>query len=172
MENAPPSTRWLSAVRTPTRGDAWLLLVAVAVIVLDQATKWSITQWLARGDEYPEGWAVRLVHITNSGAAFGFFQDSGPLLVVVSVVGIAVILLYLLNPGFAHPLMRVGLVLMFGGAVGNLIDRVFAGEVVDFVKFPNWPAFNVADSAITIGVLLLIWAILFAPASPANDETS
>ncbi|MEX1102785.1 MAG: signal peptidase II, partial [Dehalococcoidia bacterium] len=93
------------------------------------------------------------------GAAFGFFQGAGPLLAITSIVGMAFILVYLFNPGFAHPLMRIGLALMLGGAVGNLIDRLAEGKVVDFIKVPNFPAFNVADSAITIGVLCLLWAI-------------
>lgn len=142
-------------------GDAFLLGLALAVIGLDQLTKWFIRANLDRGDAWPsDGWLLKIVHITNSGAAFGFFQGAGPLLAITSVVGMAFILVYLFNPGFAHPLMRFGLALMLGGAVGNLIDRVAHGRVVDFVKVPNFPAFNVADSAITIGVLCLLWAIL------------
>jgi len=89
---------------------------------------------------------------------------------LTSVVGIAAILVYLFNPGFAHPAMRVGLALMFGGAVGNLIDRLRTGEVVDFIKFPHFPAFNAADSAITIGVCFLLWAMLREPPKrPASE---
>jgi signal peptidase II len=116
-------------------------------------------------------WLVKIVHITNSGAAFGFLQGAGPLLVLTSVVGMAFILVYLFNPGFAHPLMRVGLALMLGGAVGNLIDRVAHGRVVDFIKVPNWPAFNVADSAITIGVLCLLWAIFMETSEERSDSS-
>jgi signal peptidase II len=143
------------------RGDAGLLLLALLIIGLDQLTKWIIRSNLDRGDAWPsDDWLVKIVHITNSGAAFGFFQGAGPLLAITSIVGMAFILVYLFNPGFAHPLMRFGLALMLGGAVGNLIDRLAEGRVVDFVKVPNFPAFNVADSAITIGVLCLLWAIL------------
>ena len=88
------------------------------------------------------------------------------MLIMTSVVGMAAIFIYLLNPGFAHPLMRLGLACMLGGAVGNLIDRVKDGEVVDFIKVPNFPAFNVADSGITIGVLLLAWAMIREPEQP------
>ena len=141
-------------------GDAWFLLVVVAVVGLDQLIKWVIRNNLPMGDVWPGDWPVKIVHITNSGAAFGIFQDAGPLLVVTSVIGMAAILIYLFNPEFAHPIMRAGLALMLGGAIGNLIDRVYAGEVVDFIQFPHFPAFNVADSCITIGVLLLIWGML------------
>jgi signal peptidase II len=172
MDEATSSPRRLVRLRAPSAADFWFLGIAAVVVLFDQLTKWAIAGWLERGESFPEGWPVRLVHITNSGAAFGMLQDSGPLLVIVSSIGIAVILIYLLNPGFAHPLLRLGLCLMFGGAVGNLIDRVFAGEVIDFVKFPNFPAFNVADSAITIGVLLLIWVILFDQPETADEEAS
>ena len=100
------------------------------------------------------------MHYSNSGAAFGILTNAGPLLAVTSVIGIVAIVVYVMNPSFAHPVMRAGLALMLGGAIGNLIDRVKSGEVVDFLKLPNFPAFNVADSAITIGVVFLLWAML------------
>jgi signal peptidase II len=148
--------------------DAWFLLLAAAIVGLDQLTKGIIRATVERGDSHFDLGVVRIVHILNTGAAFGMLQNAGPLLAVTSVVGMAAILIYLFNPGFAHPLMRLGLALMLGGAVGNLIDRVRTGEVVDFIKVPNWPAFNAADSAITIGVLLLIWGMLRDP----GEETS
>lgn len=141
--------------------DGWFLALALAIVGLDQATKWVIREAVERGEAYAVVWPLKIVHVTNSGAAFGLFQGAGPLLALTSILGMGAILVYLFNPGFAHPLMRLGLALMLGGAVGNLIDRVAKGEVVDFLKVPNWPAFNVADSAITIGVLLLIWAVMF-----------
>lgn len=145
--------------------DGWFLALAAAIIGLDQLTKWIIRGWLDRGEAHSLIWPLKIVHVTNSGAAFGMFQGAGPLLVITSVVGMVAILVYLFNPGFAHPLMRLGLAFMLGGAVGNLIDRVSEGRVVDFVKVPNFPAFNVADSAITIGVFLLIWALMFDTAT-------
>lgn len=136
--------------------DGWFLALAAAIVGLDQLTKWIIRGWLERGEAYSLIWPLKIVHVTNSGAAFGMFQGAGPLLVITSVVGMVAILVYLFNPGFAHPLMRLGLAFMLGGAVGNLIDRVSEGRVVDFVKVPNFPAFNVADSAITAGVVLML----------------
>jgi signal peptidase II len=152
-------------------GDAWFLLVAAAIVALDQLAKWFIRDTIERGQAWPsDGWLVKIVHITNSGAAFGMFQGAGPLLAMTSILGMAFILIYLFNPGFAHPLMRFGLALMLGGAVGNLIDRVREGEVVDFVKVPNFPAFNVADSAITIGVLCLLWAMFMEMGEESTDS--
>ena len=140
--------------------DGWFLALAAAIVGLDQFTKWLIRELLDRGDSTLNLGIVKVVHIVNTGAAFGLFQGSGGLLAVTSVVGMAAILVYLFNPGFAHPLMRLGLALMLGGAIGNLIDRVANGEVVDFIKVPHFWAFNVADSAITIGVLVLLWTML------------
>ena len=134
--NQPTRHRLSIAVRP---GDAWFLALAVVIVGLDQFTKWGIRHTLSRGDVWPGDWPVHIVHITNTGAAFGILQHAGPLLVVTSLIGMAAILIYLFNPGFAHPLMRAGLALMLGGAVGNLIDRLVSGEVVDFIKFPHWP---------------------------------
>ena len=150
--------------------DGWFLLLAAGVVGLDQLAKWFIRLNLDRGDSWDLSRVFRIVHVTNSGAAFGILQNAGPLLVVTSIIGMAAIFIFLFNPGFAHPLMRAGLALMLGGAIGNLIDRVANGRVVDFLKVPNWPAFNFADSAITIGVLLLLWAMLQEPQRPATSE--
>jgi len=152
--------------------NAWFLLIALAAVAADQGTKAMIRAWVERGESIPDGGLLRIVHITNSGAAFGMFQGAGALLIITSVVGMAAILIYLFNPGFAHPLMRGGLALMLGGAVGNLIDRVRDGEVVDFIKVPNFPAFNVADSCITVGVLVLIWAMLREEKNETDAENS
>jgi signal peptidase II len=151
--------------------DGLYLLLVLAVIGLDQLLKWVIRHSVERGEAWPGDWPVHIVHITNTGAAFGMFQNAGPLLVVTSLIGMAAILVYLFNPGFAHPAMRAGLALMFGGAVGNLIDRIYSGEVVDFIKFPHFPAFNVADSSITIGVLLLLWAMTREPTPPSENAS-
>jgi signal peptidase II len=154
------------------RTDAWFLVLAAAIVAADQLTKWLVRQTVPYGGAWPsESWPVRIVHFTNSGAAFGSFQGAGPLLAITSVVGVAAVLVYLFNPGFAHPIMRIGFALMLGGATGNLIDRVVNGEVVDFIHLPYFWAFNVADSAITIGVLLLIWAMTFQPSTDATLGT-
>ena len=149
--------------------DGWFFVVAAVIVAADQLVKWVIRDTVALGDRISVVWPLEIVHFTNSGAAFGMLQGAGPLLVMTSVVGMAAIVIYLFNPGFAHPFMRLGLALMLGGAVGNLIDRVKDGEVVDFIKVPNFPAFNVADSAITIGVLLLAWAMLQEPEAPKPE---
>ena len=155
------------------RGDFAFLAIAAAIIVGDLVTKWIIRARLDRGDAWPDpDWNVRIVHFANTGAAFGILEGAGPLLVVTSVVGVTLILVYLFNPGVASPLVRAGLALMLGGAIGNLIDRVGDGEVTDFIKFPEWPSFNVADSAITIGVIILVWALATQTQTSLEDGDS
>lgn len=154
------SRSWWPPRIAARKRDSWFLLVAAAIAAADQVAKWVVRETIERGDSVPEGWPIKLVHVTNSGAAFGILQDTGPFLAVTSVVGMIAILVYLFSPSFTKPLMRLGLAFMLGGAAGNLIDRVTDGRVVDYIKFPEFPAFNVADSSITIGVLLLLWAML------------
>lgn len=156
------------------RADLGFLALAAVIIVGDLVTKAIIRARLDRGDAWPDpDWNVRIVHFTNTGAAFGILEGAGPLLIVASVVGVALILVYLFNPGMASPLVRAGLALMLGGAIGNLIDRAGDGKVTDFIKFPEWPAFNVADSAITIGVIILVWALVTqTQTGPEGDATS
>jgi len=172
MEDAPPREQPSSSRDKISfePSQAWFLVLAAVVVGLDQLTKWFIRLWVEPGESIPADGLLRIVHVTNSGAAFGFFQNAAPLLAVTSIIGMVAILIYLFNPGFAHPLMRAGLALMLGGAIGNLIDRVYAGEVVDFIKAPNFPAFNLADSAITVGVLLLIWTMLVEAETKTDEE--
>ncbi len=155
------------------RADFGFLALAAAIIVGDLVTKWIIRARLDRGDAWPDpDWNVRIVHFTNTGAAFGILEGAGALLIVASVVGVALILVYLFNPGMASPLVRAGLALMLGGAIGNLIDRAGDGKVTDFIKFPEWPAFNVADSAITIGAIILVWAFVIQAQTGQEDGDS
>lgn len=139
--------------------------VALAVLALDQLTKWFVVRTLSYGEERVvlEGF-FRFVHWGNTGAAWSLFRDNNTALAVVA--GLALVVLYLMRRHFGAEtrLGQVALGLMFGGIVGNVIDRVHIGHVVDFLYFHlrrrsgaeiGFPAFNVADSAICIGVGLL-----------------
>jgi signal peptidase II len=145
------------------------LLIVPLIVGLDQLTKWIVRSSMDRGDVWPGDWVVRVVHVTNNGAAFGMLQNSGPLLLITTLLGVIGITVYFLMLKAHEPLLRIGLALMLGGAVGNLVDRLANGRVVDFIKVPNFPAFNVADSAITIGVVLLVWAMTFRD-SKSNER--
>jgi signal peptidase II len=139
------------------------IAVALTVVVLDQLTKWAIEQAFNYGDVKRLTSFFNLVLTYNKGAAFSFLRDAsgwqGPLLSAVAVIASVVIVVLLVRHGHQR-LFALALALILGGAVGNLIDRLTYGHVVDFLDFHyggwHWPAFNVADSAIVGGALLLI----------------
>jgi signal peptidase II len=138
------------------RRDAPFFLVAAAVFALDQLTKAVIRGWLNVGESWPsDGWLVKLTHVTNDGAAFGILQGQGLFLTITAVIAIGAIVFYYAYPPLEHGLMRVAMGLLLGGAFGNLLDRLRFGEVTDFVDFPRYPEFNVADSSIVIGLVII-----------------
>ncbi len=164
MSNVAPAIGAPSAAargRFPIRG-LLFLGVAAAVVVLDQLTKRIAEERLRQSGSVPvpgTGDLLRLTYVQNRGAAFGLLQDQTAFFVLVGVVVIGVIAAsyrYLPRSGFR---LHLALGLQLGGAIGNLIDRVRQQYVVDFVDFGYrsnwWPVFNVADSAIVIGVALL-----------------
>ena len=134
------------------------LLVAAAVLAADQATKALVRATIERGDELPLVPGIALVNTRNRGVAFGLLQDGGPLLIAFAVVAILAIVAFLaLNAGRPRVWLPMGL--LVGGAAGNLLDRLREGAVTDFVDLPAWPAFNLADVAITFGVLVMLWVL-------------
>ncbi len=149
---------------------------AALVLLLDQATKELVRSLLERGAAWPDAdWAIRIQYVTNTGAAFGVLRDQTAFLIVTTFIGLAAIYLYYRNPPSDHFVVSAAVGMMLGGAVGNLVDRVRLGRVTDFIDFPMWPAFNVADASIFIGiaVILVSYALLPPPAargSPAREE--
>lgn len=145
----------------------WLWL-SLLIVVLDQATKRLAVEMLDLYHPVPLMPLLNLTLMYNEGAAFSFLSDAGGwqrwFLAGVALVMSVVLVVWLLRLGPHERLMAAALSLVTGGAVGNLIDRLSAGRVVDFVDFYvgdwHWPAFNVADSAITVGVVLLLLASL------------
>jgi signal peptidase II len=131
---------------------------AAIVIALDTATKAIIRASLERGESWPDAdWPVRIRYVTNTGAAFGILQDQTAFLVVMAFIGLGAIYLYYRYPPFEHGVVPVAIGMMLGGAAGNLIDRIsHDGRVTDFIDFRFWPSFNVADSSISIGIVVLI----------------
>ena len=149
----------------PTRRAAFARAIGVIAIVLiiDRITKRAVNGGIAIGDVHKFLPAVNLVHVQNSGVAFGFFSGGGALVLVLTLAALGALVVYfLLRP--TRPGLWLPTGLLVGGAVGNLIDRVTSGSVTDFIKFPLWPAFNVSDMAITFGVLALLY-VLEGPAS-------
>jgi len=140
----------------------WLFwAAAAAVLALDQLTKALVRASLERGEAWPDDWPVRIRYITNTGAAFGILQDQTAFLMLMTVIGLAAIYLYYRYPPFDHAVVPTAIGMMLGGAIGNLVDRVRLGRVTDFIDFPLWPAFNVADSSITVGVAVIIIGYIF-----------
>lgn len=130
--------------------------VAVAVVLADQASKALVRARLPERQSWPEGFElIRIAHVENSGAAFGILQGAGPLLIACSIAGVAAALWFLRASPAGDRAGGAAIALVLGGAIGNLIDRLFRGTVTDFIDPAHYPAFNVADSAIVVGVLAL-----------------
>ena len=155
------------------------LLIAIAVLALDRYTKWLIAHRLTMHDSITviPGF-FRIIHTENPGAAFGIFADSPSqwkvaLLILFSVVALLIVSALLWKTSHTMTSTGVGLALILGGAVGNLWDRIVSHRVVDFLLFYvghyQWPAFNVADSAIVVGAGLLVLEILFTK-SPTQQS--
>ena len=151
-----------------------LLLIIVGMVFLDQATKLYIdsNMELHQSIQVIKNF-FQITYIRNSGAAFGILSGfKSPWLtlffVLISVVAIGIIMFYYYKTPENQRLTLVSFALIMSGAIGNFIDRVFYGEVIDFLYFHwyqhYWPAFNVADSCITIGVSLLLWNMFFPEA--------
>ena len=149
------------------------ILIAALIVLLDRSTKWLVAQKITLHDSIDVVPGLfRLTHVQNQGAAFGLFSDSPEpwkvaMLILFSVAALAVVSALLWKNGNALNATAVALSLVFGGALGNLWDRVASGRVIDFLDFyvgnHHWPAFNIADSAIVVGALLLLSEIFLAP---------
>ncbi len=142
-------------------------LVAAAVLALDQLTKAIVRSEIARGERVDLLPGIDLVNTRNRGVAFGLFSDGGALLAIVAGLALIGLLAFFVRH-MERRLVWLPTGLLIGGATGNLLDRVREGSVTDFVDLPAWPAFNVADMAITFGVLALLY-VLEGPPSRARE---
>jgi signal peptidase II len=132
--------------------------VLLAVVGLDQLTKNTIAAGIGLSEQRKFLPGIHLVHVRNTGVAFGFFSGGGTLVLVFTFLALSVLVAYFLRRPNRH-LLWLPTGLLVGGALGNLIDRLAHGAVTDFIKLPHWPAFNVADMAITFGVFALLWVL-------------
>ena len=135
-------------------------LAALLVLAPDQLSKLWIRSNLALGQTLFDVGFFRIIHISNTGAAFGLFPGQSFALSIVTIVGVALLLIFVLFVHRWFPLLdsmlsKVALGLILGGALGNLIDRLYLGYVTDFIDFKVWPVFNIADSAEVIGVIII-----------------
>lgn len=140
-------------------------LTIAVVFVLDQITKWIIIQTIgpdaARRTITIVPGVLEFVFVRNTGSAFGLFQGSSDFLKIAAVIAVMILLVYYIRSAAHDWVISIALGLQLGGAFGNIADRYRHGYVVDFIDFPRFPTFNVADSAITVGVVILIYALLF-----------
>lgn len=143
----------------------WALVLGALVILCDQAAKAAVTGAIAPGDSVRVLPGIELAPTTNRGIAFGLFGNGGNLVLAITIIALVVLVAY-----FARHLDRPGLWvpvgLLAGGALGNLADRAREGAVIDFIDLPRWPAFNVADIAITAGIVLLLVATVRSDGEP------
>jgi signal peptidase II len=141
-----------------------LIVTAIVIISLDQYTKYLVRQNL---DLWTETWVpwdwmlpyVRIVHVQNTGVAFGMFQGFGDIFSIVAIIVALIIVFYFPRVPASDWSLRLAMSLQLSGALGNLIDRLTIGHVTDFVSVGNFPVWNIADASITIGVVVLILGV-------------
>jgi signal peptidase II len=140
----------------------WLSLVAVALAALgaDQLTKSIVRGRLDLNDEVHVVGPFSIHHVTNSGIAFGLFASATSIVILLTGFAVAWMLYFFARSGSRHPVLPVALGLVIGGSVSNLLDRVRLGHVTDFLDFRYWPAFNLADTFIVVGVAALLLALV------------
>jgi signal peptidase II len=135
-------------------------VLAAVVIGLDQLTKHTIASGIALGQTKKFIPGIKFVHVQNDGVAFNFLSGGGAIVVICTLLALAALIVFLaMRPDRRGLWIPAGL--LVGGALGNLIDRLVHGYVTDFIKLPDWPAFNVADMGITFGVIALLIVIEF-----------
>ena len=166
--SAPPGSRTdgLAPISYAARSLAaeavhWVSLAAVATaaIAADQLTKHVVASQVRLDDEVQVLGPFTIHHVQNSGIAFGLFASATAVVIVLTVVAVGWMVGYFARSGARHPLLPVAVGLLIGGSVSNLADRVRLGHVTDFLDFRYWPAFNLADSFIVVGVAILLVAL-------------
>jgi len=171
------STDALSPISTAKRSLAagpaqWLALAAIALaaIAADQLTKHIVVSTLQLDEGTHVIGPLWIHHVQNSGIAFGLFSSATAVVIVLTGIAVAWMLVYFARSGARHPILPVALGLVIGGSASNLLDRVRLGHVTDFIDLRFWPAFNLADSFIVIGVGLLLAALLAAEREPRRSR--
>jgi len=152
----------------------WASLVAVALAALgaDQLTKAIVTGELGLNEEAHVVGPFSIHHVQNSGIAFGFFSSATSLVILLTGVAVVWMIYFFARSGSRHAVLPVALGLVIGGSVSNLVDRVRLGHVTDFLDFTYWPAFNLADTFIVVGVAILLLALVAVDrhARPQGDS--
>lgn len=149
------------------------LWVAGIIILFDQLSKYMIRMLMYPGQTIPLIPKIfHLTYVQNPGAAFGMLAHRTSFFAIITLAVIIFILFFYYRLGSGRSVLRLGLALQLGGAVGNLIDRLYFGHVTDLFDFRIWPVFNIADMAIVLGVGLLCWEIINSSPEKKKQETS
>jgi signal peptidase II len=149
-----------------------LLAVAFAAVVADQVTKQIVVSSLELGESVHVVGPLEIRHVTNPGIAFGLFSSWATAVTVLTAVAVGWMLFYFARSGARHPVLPVALGLLVGGSISNLVDRLRLGHVTDFLDLRFWPAFNLADSFIVVGVAVLLAALVSAERQPRLRRTA
>ena len=148
------------------RADLLLAALILVVFIIDQMTKSWVRASLIEGASRPSEGFLRITHISNTGSAFGLFPNQTMFLLIASLVGIAVLLIFFRKQAGQGFMVRTSLGLQLGGAAGNLVDRITMGKVTDFIDVGAWPVFNLADASIVTGIVILAWLLFRSPKAP------
>jgi signal peptidase II len=140
--------------------------VALAAVLADQVTKHIVTTTMALDASVRVVGPLSIHHVQNSGIAFGLFASATAVVTVVTSVAVMWMLVYFARSGARHPVLPAALGLLIGGSVSNLVDRIRLHHVTDFIDLKWWPAFNLADSFIVVGVAILVAALVAADRAP------
>jgi signal peptidase II len=175
-----------------TRG---IIILVAGVFLLDQLSKYIIKHTMQLGDPIPIlGSFFQITYVENSGMAFGIHVDNRILFTILSVFALILVVYYLIKSRKEHPVLQLALSLILGGAIGNIFDRILHGQVVDFLDFEffnialpsfnflfinfqgyhmtRWPVFNIADSAVTCGMILIAVSVLFVKETTKNEVST
>ena len=161
------------AERSLAAGPAqWVALTAIALaaVAADQLTKHIVASQLKLDDGVHVLGPFWIHHVRNSGIAFGFFSQATAVVIVLTGLAVAWMLVFFGRSGARHPILPVALGLVIGGSTSNLLDRVRLGYVTDFLDLRWWPAFNLADSFIVVGVLVLLATLVLAEREPRRPR--
>ena len=158
----------LAARRSDAHPAHWVALgaIAIAAMAADQVTKHVVTSSLGLGESTHVVGPLDIHHVQNTGIAFGLFGGATPLVTLFTAAAVAWMLVFFARFGARHGLVPVALGFLIGGSVSNLVDRVRLGHVTDFLDLGFWPAFNLADSFIVIGVAILLGTLVAADRRP------
>jgi signal peptidase II len=169
LQPIPGASRSLAAGTAQWIG---LALVAFAATAADQLTKVVVASQLALGDAVEIAGPFTIHRVRNTGIAFGLFSNSTSIVIVLTAGAIAALLVFYGRSARRHPLLPTAVGLVVGGSVSNLVDRLRLGHVTDFLDLDYWPAFNLADTFIVVGVGLLFLSFVAADRSSAAVGTS